>query len=331
MPLRLGFVTAAHLHTAAHLENFRHRNDVEIVGVWDHDKARLDHCCDKKGLKRFDDLDALLEAVDAVVICSENKLHAKHCVAAASKGKHILCEKPLVTSEDEGEQIVKAVNASGVKFMVALPARYAPSFARLKERIASGEIGAIKAICATNRGKNPGGWFSIPEHSGGGAMSDHTVHVADLLWLLLHEEPSKVEAQLGHNMEGTDAEDCAMLTMEYPSGIFATLDSSWSRPKNYKNWGDLTLNVVGEKGAIELDMFAQQIQVYGTVDPSHVVADFGSDLYKLLTDDFVRCIRDDLPSPVPLEDGLRSSRVMIEAYKYAKPNGALQATGSRNS
>lgn len=316
MPLRVGFVTAAHVHTYGLLHGFRHNQQVEVVGLSDHDATRGDEFCKATSLKSFPTLEALLDHVDAVVICSENKLHAEQIAQAASKGKHIFCEKPLVTSDEEAKLVSDALKGTKVKIMTALPVRYAPVFARLRERIAGGEIGAIKAICTTNHGMNPGGWFNDPDLAGGGALMDHSVHVADLLYLLLKETPSKVEAQIGYNMENMVVDDCAMLTLDYPSGIFVTIDASWSRPKSFKTWGDVTLNVVGEKGVIEVDVFAQQIQVYSAGETTHRVADYGSDMGQLLVDDFVDCVLNDKPSPIPLEDGLASSRVVIEAYKH---------------
>lgn len=286
----------------------------ELAGIWDHDAARARACANSHGLKACDTLEALLDISDAVIVCSENKLHAKHIAAALNPGKKVLCEKPLVTNEEEAN-LIKSAAGPGAFVMTALPCRYSPAFLRLKERVKAGDIGPIKAICATNRGQNPGGWFCVPELSGGGALADHSVHVADLLWVLLGEEPSNVDAKVGHNITSSEGEDCAMLTLDYPSGTFVTIDASWSRPKHYKTWGDLMLTVVGEQGVIDVDMFAQDLQIYGGGEPSHRVAGFGSDVYGLMLQDFIRCASEDRPSPIPLEDGLRNARVVIEAYK----------------
>jgi predicted dehydrogenase len=105
-----------------------------------------------------------------------------------------------------------------------------------------------------------------------------------------------------------------MLTLDYPSGIFVTIDASWSRPKHYKTWGDLMLTVVGEQGVIDVDMFAQDLQIYGAGEPSHTVAGFGSDVYGMMLGDFIRCASSAQSSPIPLEDGLRNARVVIKAY-----------------
>src|SRR5207237_7741980 len=164
-----------------------------------------------------------------------------------------------------------------------------------------GEIEKIEGICATNRGKCPFGWFVEKEKSGGGSMIDHVVHVADLLRVLLGEEVATVQAQTGNNMYGKEWEDTAMLTLEFPSGIFATIDSSWSRPQSFKTWGDVTMNVVGEQGVIELNMFGQEIDRYVDGQVTHTVAGYGSNLDAALIGDFVKCCLEGSEPPITAE------------------------------
>ena len=149
-------------------------------------------------------------------------------------------------------------------------------------------------------------------------MIDHTVHVADLLRSLLNEEPTRVTAQIGNNMYGQEWDDTAMLTIDFPSGIFATLDSSWSRPQSYKTWGDVTMNVVGDSGVIELNMFGQEIDRYNDSKVTHTVGGYGSNLDAAMVDDFVRICIDDRPSPITANDGIQAARVAIGGYQSAR-------------
>ncbi|HVL40052.1 MAG TPA: Gfo/Idh/MocA family oxidoreductase, partial [Fimbriimonadaceae bacterium] len=170
----------------------------------------------------------------------------------------------------------------------------------------------------------PFDWFVETDKSGGGAMIDHVVHVADLLRALLGEEATRIEAQIGHNMYGKEWEDIAMLTIEFPSGIFATLDSSWSRPASFKTWGDVTMNVVGDQGVIEIDMFNQAWDVYSNSStPAHNVGFYGSDLDTLLVDDFVRCILEDRAPTVTARDGLQAARWAMAGYRSVAEGGPV--------
>jgi predicted dehydrogenase len=322
MRLRVGILSVAHMHAWGYVDGLKNHPDVDLIGVWDPNAERLAKLCESSGTSAISDMDALLDGVDAVVITSENTRHVELARMAAAKGRHILCEKPLVSNENDATAMLEL--AKSVKVMTAFPCRYAPSFTRLVERVKAGDIGPVKAICATNRGRCPFDWFVEKELSGGGAMIDHTVHVTDLLRVLLGEEPIRVQAQTGNNMYGKDWEDTAMLTLEFPSGIFATLDSSWSRPQSYKTWGDVTMNVIGEQGVIELNMFGQEIDRYADGKVTHTLAGYGSNLDSALVDDFVRCCLEDKPSPITAFDGIQAARVAMAGYRSQAENAVIE-------
>lgn len=222
------------MHAWGYAHGLKSRPEAELVGIWDPVSERAEEFAKHFETRTFPTREALLEACDAAIITCENKLHAEYVESAASAGKPVLCEKPLVTTAEEKDRIVAALERNGTKLMTAFPCRYSPAFLRLTERVSAGEIGAIQGICATNRGRCPGGWFIDVSVSGGGAMIDHVVHVTDLLRVMLKQDPVRVHAFKGNNMHGQEWDDTAMLTLEFPGGLFATLDSSWSRSKSYK-------------------------------------------------------------------------------------------------
>ncbi len=318
MPLRVGVLSSAHVHTGGYVHALLSNPAAECVGLWDNDGERGADYCKRSDLTFFEDRAALFAAVDAVVICSENNFHGEFAEAAALAGKHILCEKPLATSEVDYERMMTAVKSSGVKVMTAFPCRFSPAWQMVKDRIAAGEIGKLKAICATNRGRCPFGWFVKPEVSGGGAMIDHVVHVTDLLRDLLQEEPLQVQAQIGSNMYGKEWDDTAMVTIEFPSGVFASLDSSWSRPQQFKTWGDVTMNLVGEKGVIELDMFGSGLDHYHPGSTTHSFPGYGANLDYSMVDAFVQACLNDTEVPITAHDGMQAARVALAGYQSAK-------------
>lgn len=311
--LRVGILSVAHLHANSYVHAFGKDPRTELAGLWDHDRQRGQDYAAARGLPFFEERDALLDASDAVCVCSENNLHLENVVAAAAKGKHVLCEKPLVAREEDAVAMREAVERAGILLMTAFPCRFSPAFARLKERVRNGDVGRVRAICATNRGSCPGGWFTQPELSGGGAMIDHVVHVTDLIRDLLGEEPARVQAQTGNNMYGQAWEDTAMVTLEFPSGIFASLDSSWSRPAGFKTWGDVTMTVVGEGGTIEMDMFGPSVSVYG--ENGYRSSAYGSDLDAAMIEAFLRACLDGAPVPTTLHDGLQAARTALAGYR----------------
>ncbi|RYG45373.1 Gfo/Idh/MocA family oxidoreductase, partial [bacterium] len=282
----------------------------QLIGFWDSDEDRAGTFAQQTGVPFIGFRDDLLAAVDAVIVCSENTGHAELIEAAANQGKAILCEKPIGVSESDFATITAA--AEQVPVMTAFPCRFSPAYAELKAKVEAGAIGAIQAISATNRGRCPFGWFVEKEKSGGAAMIDHTVHVADLLLDLLHEEPAEVAAFTGNNMYGNDWEDTAVVSMRYPSGIPVTLDSSWSRPAHYKTWGDVTMRVVGENGVLELDMFGQSIQHYGP--KGHQEVGIVPDLDAAMVDEFLSAVIEERTPLVTAAHGIAAARVALRGY-----------------
>ncbi len=318
MPVRLGMLSAAHVHAPSYAACSKAIEDSEFVGVWDDDPARGQRFASEHGVPFFANRDELLDAVDAVIVTSENTKHADNVEAAAAKGKHVICEKPLAVTPEQAERILGACDRAGVILMTAFPCPFTPSFRSLADKVRNGAIGKVLAIAATNHGRCPFGWFVQKEHSGGGAMIDHVVHVADILRRLLGEEPVRVQAQAGHNTYAQEWEDVAMLTLEYPSGVFATLDASWSRPSAFRTWGDVTMKVVGEKGVIEVDMFGQGINVTSARDGSFSLSPYGSNADLLMLKEFVRAVLAHDRPEVTGQDGWAAARVAVAGYESLK-------------
>lgn len=302
------------MHALGYASSIALRKDANVSGVFD---AEYGSSFAEKagGVRRFDSVQGLFLESDAIIVCSENKRHAQHIELACSHRKPVLCEKPLVTSEEEIEQVRESVSRTGGLVMTAFPCAYAPSFEKLAAKVNAGEIGQVKAICATNHGRCPFSWFIDPEMSGGGALMDHTVHVADLLRRLLGMQPKTVMAQVSNRMLGEEVDDTAMLTLQYENGVFATLDASWSRPESYKTWGDVTLKVVGEKGVIEFDLFRPALDRYRNSSMQHSLAGYGSDLDALLVEDFIQAIHGNKPPRSTWECGVEASRIAIAGYR----------------
>lgn len=313
---RIGFLSVAHMHAGSYAHFLNQREEVALSGVWDEDKDRGNDFAKSHNSDVVQNLDELIKDSDAIIICSENKRHAEWIDKVAKAGKSILCEKPLVTSYEEAEQVKSSIKQNNVSLMTAFPCRFSPVYQRAKQRVKNGDIGKVLSVCATNHGSCPFDWFVEEEKSGGGAMMDHTVHVADLLRDLLESEAKSVYAQTGNQMYRKSWDDTAMLHVEFENGVFTTIDASWSRPKSYKTWGDVKMNIVGEKGVIEIDLFSQAFDLYRE---NHGLAGFGTSADRILVDSFIASLSG-APIVATMEDGLRASSIAIAGYESAKSN-----------
>jgi len=314
--LRIGILSFAHGHANSYAFELEQRDDVVIAGIWDADPER-----GAEMARRFDTIyyrskDILLgDELDGVIIASENVHHRSLVEAAASAGvKAILCEKPLATTVPDAESMIRYCSDRGVKLATSFPCRYAPSFRSMREKVLAGEIGEILAIRGTNRGSMPGGWFVDTSLSGGGAIMDHTVHVADLMWLLLGQEAVSVYAESGNQFHHQSWDDTGLLTLTYADGVFATIDTSWCRPKGFPTSGDVTLQIIGTRGVLDLDLFGQKLVHYNDASQSDCFY-WGSSLDKDMIDDFLLlCEGGSAPYLATGEDGLRAGAITSAAY-----------------
>ena len=318
--IKIGMMSFAHMHATSYAHSIASRADTEMVGIADESPERARQMAERYETRAFESYEALLAepGLDAVVVCSENVKHRGLVELAAGAGKHVLCEKPLATTLEDGEAMIAACRNAGVQLMTAFPCRYSPVMQRLKATVDSGSAGEVLAFRGTNRGRNPGGWFIDKSLSGGGAMIDHTVHVTDLMRWLLRDEVKDVYAEISNGIGHHDFDDVAFLTMSFRKGAFGTLDASWSRPKSYPTWGDVTLEVVTERGTLSMDMFAQNLALYSDATDSVSWHNWGGNMDDGLVAAFAAAIAEGSPVPITGEDGLRAAEVALAAYKSAE-------------
>jgi predicted dehydrogenase len=317
MKVKVGIMSFAHLHADSYAHCLLTNPRAEFVGIADHNPQRAQEKAQQYGVQRFDSYESLLASdVQAVIICSENVRHAPLAQMAAAAGKHILCEKPLMTRLEDGQAMLAAARGASVQLFTAFPCRFSPAFQQMCMRVQAGEIGELLALRGTNRGVNPGGWFNDPELAGGGAMMDHTVHVADLMRLLTGQEIVEVYAETNNLMYHGNFDDTAMLTLTFEKGIFATLDSSWSRPRTFPTWGDVTLAVYGTRGVIEMDMFAQYLRHYDDRTGRIRQMFWGDNIDALMIDEFLRAVAGEpAPTLATGDDGYKAAAVALAGYE----------------
>jgi UDP-N-acetylglucosamine 3-dehydrogenase len=320
-PLKIGILSFAHGHAQSYASEIVARPGATLAGVWDADAERGRAMAERYATTFYPtEAELLALGLDGVVVASENIHHRRLTELAADSGvKAVVSEKPLATTLEDASAMIDYCAARGVKLATAFPCRHSPAFQRLRAQVEAGALGDILAVRGTNRGTMPGGWFIDPPLSGGGAVIDHTVHVADLLWLLLGKEATEVHAEIGNSFYHEGYDDTGFLTIGYEGGVFATLDTSWSRPKTFPTWGDVTLQVVGTGGVMDLDMFGQQLEHYEDATGRVTWPGWGSSLDGALVDGFLKlCAGEDAPDIATGEDGLRALAIALAAYRAAE-------------
>ena len=319
--IKIGIVSFAHMHALGYAAALKALPGVELAAIHDDDAKRGRAMAKQFGTRFVADLKAFL-ALDTqgVIITAENAKHRGLVEAAAAAGKWILCEKPLAPTVGDAKAMVAACKKARVGLGTAFPCRHAQPIAAAKAQIDAGALGQIYAVTCTNHGQCPGGWFADDALSGGGATMDHTVHVADLLRWMLGTEATKVYCELGNQLHANalKTDDVGCVHMEFGGGVQVSHVASWSRPKSFYTWGDVTLDFIGEKGVMTVDAFNQKLTVFDDKLGKGVWAPWGDNPDHGLVADFVASIRERRDPAANGTDGLRATEITVAAYKAAK-------------
>jgi UDP-N-acetylglucosamine 3-dehydrogenase len=327
--LRVGLVSFAHVHAPGLASTLRALEQVDFVGIHDEDERRGRTAAGAHAARWHSTLEGLLDASEAIIIASTNADHRRYTEAAAKARVHVLCEKPLATTASDANAMIDACRAAGVQLATAFPVRSSPAVMALKDAIASGALGRIRAVRAANPGQYPGAWFGDKRQAGGGAAMDHTVHAADAIRWLLGDEFARVQAELGSFIYGLDVEDCGILTCDLAGGPFASIDCSWSRPQTFPTWGGVTLHVVGDKATVDIDVFRQALTHYDDTTGRARLVGWGDDLTARMVAGFVEAILAGRPVPIDGVDGLRALEVALAAYRSADTGRPVAITDVR--
>ena len=319
--IKIGILSFAHHHSETYLSNLRRMEGVELLGVADEDLARGDQIANQNQARFFASYDDLLEArPDGVIICTENNRHRPLAEMAASRGVHVLCEKPIATTLADARAILDACDTAGVLLMTAFPLRFSAPLLQIKARLENGEFGDIYCFNATNQGELPTkhrSWFVDPEMAGGGAIMDHTVHLVDIMRWFTGSEVESMYARSNRIFHGDEVnvETGALEMLTFENGAFGTIDASWSRPQYWPTWGGLTFEMVTERGAVVVDAFSQNLNVYRHDWQRSNWAYWGSDRDQAMVSEFVMAIRENRQPRVTGLDGLRAVEAALAAYE----------------
>ncbi len=323
--IRLGILSFAHLHAHSYAANIGALAGCELVAIYDDDSERGRTAAKQYGTDFVSSLEHLFHHnLDGIIICSENTNHREHVEAAAGEVGYILCEKPLATTLEDAQAMLTVCKQTNTHLQLAFPVRFSPPIERLAQVVRTDGLGDLLAATCTNHGQMPPGWFRDVTLSGGGAVMDHTVHIIDALRWMTGAEVSEVYATIRERLMHPDVaiDDAGLLSLVMEGGVlsrplYVSLDASWSRPKSYPTWGDVTIELVGSEDTLWVDAFAQHATIHNNQAGAQQ-AYWGSNMDGRLIADFCEAIRQQRPPSVTGEDGLKALEVALAAYRSAR-------------
>jgi predicted dehydrogenase len=325
--IHTGMISYAHSgHAVSYSNALKKIDGADLAAIYDDDPVRGQQFADQFGVSFHKNLDEFLrrEDLQCVIVCSPTNQHRELVCAAAQAGKHVLCEKPIATSLADAHTMIESCHSAGVLLQIPFVCRFYPMLQTAKKLVQGGEIGRVLGAVGGNRGIPPlpptyPKWIVDPIQAGGGALLDHSVHVTDAMRFIFETEIKSVYAEKSvfHPL-GLAVEDCGLLALTFQNGMIATVDPSWSIPKNNPYHYDFYLRILGEKGIINLDDTRQAQTVISDRPelPGVTSQPFGLDVDEEMLRHFIRCVRmgENLFPAATGEDGLRALEIALAAY-----------------
>src|SRR6266487_49512 len=210
--LKVGVFGVGHLGKF-HLNNWKEIEGVELVGFYDPDDATAKDVAEKYELKRFTDINSLLDKIDAADVVAPTNHHFDLCEAAIRKGKHIFVEKPLTNTIEEGRQIVKMVREADVKVQVGHVERFNPAFLAVKDRQLNPMFIEVHRLAQFN-----------PRGTEVSVILDLMIHDIDIVLSIVKSDVKTISASGVGVM--TETPDIANVRIEFHNGCVANLTSS---------------------------------------------------------------------------------------------------------
>jgi len=209
------------------------------------------------------DLAELLDEIDVVIIASPNYAHLEPVIAAASRGVHVFCEKPVALSYAECDAMVAACERAGTLFMAGHVLHFMPGIERAAELVDNGAIGTPIVGRAVRTGWEDGtrapGWKKTRALSGGHHF--HHIHELDVLQRLMGAADTATMITGPVPQAGSrvgDEDPILLATLTIPDARYASLEwgSVHRNPQHY-------IEVQGTVGHLRIDMHDVGITVHG--------------------------------------------------------------------
>jgi predicted dehydrogenase len=289
---------------------------ITLVGIVDPLEEHRSRATQLIGCPTFTTVDELCDAgVEAVTIAAPTHLHHEIALDCIARGIHVLVEKPVASTVQEGRDIVAAARRAGVTLMVGHVERFNPAVATIKKAIEGEDI---LSIAITRVGPFP------PRMSNVGVVIDLAVHDIDLIRWFTESEITEVQPQLSSAV--AEREDIALLQFRTASGVLAHINTNWLTPFKARS-----VTVATRGKYVQGDLLTRQVtecfgfQPDGSYSMRHLPVGHDEPLRAELIS-FIDAVRSgDVPA-VTGEEGVASLEIAIQCLE---PSSPAQAAGAR--
>jgi len=322
--LRLGLIGCGGIAGGYGEEKGNHLLALEQMGVTVDTYCDLDRGAAERRLRQYGGRRVTTDPAEvfadpdlhAVIICTRHDSHAALAVAAARAGKHVFIEKPLALTEEQCAQVLDAERRYGVKMMVGFSKRYTPALRALAPL--RGRATSI-VVEATEPAWGPEWFWGMDPVAGGGQVFGCGSHIADALLWLADSEPTRIMATGGPvTPVGPTSLNRVYALVEFAGGLQAVFVSG--DIGGNERLSKFSIQFYTGRGCAVAYNRLKDLEVNNIpgLEPVHEPDEHFGDTIR----DFVRCVVEDAPSPIPVEAGLRATRLlerMIASIRAGQP------------
>ena len=254
--IRYAVVGLGHIAQAAVLPAFEHASEnSELVALISGDQEKLRKLGKKYSVDKLYEYSQYKEClktgdVDAVYICTPNTLHHDFAKIAAEHGVHVLCEKPMATTESDCLKMIDAAYANHIKLMIAYRLHFEPANLHAVHIASTGKLGELKVFNSlfSMQVRDPNN-IRMKSDLGGGPLWDIGIYCINAARYLFRDEPIEVFAFGGKTdkRKFREVNENVGAVMKFPGGKVASLSISFGAADA------ATYDLVGTKGRIHLD------------------------------------------------------------------------------
>ncbi|HEX7974913.1 MAG TPA: Gfo/Idh/MocA family oxidoreductase, partial [Anaerolineales bacterium] len=306
--------------------------EAHLVGVADPSQPAAEAVAGRLGTRAYTDYRELLEKErpEAVSIAAPTGLHEEVTIAALEAGAHVLVEKPIAATLEEGRRIIARARALERKLMVGHIVRFNPAIQALKQKLDAGELGRIFQITCRRVGPFPARIRDV------GVVIDLAPHDLDVMRYLTGLEPLRVYAETEQRIH-TDHEDLVLGLLRFPDRVTGILEINWLTPTKMRE-----VLVLGERGLFRVDDLTQDLYFFENAQAATISwstlqtlkgVSEGSmtrqalNRYEPLKAElqaFLHAITEDTPVPVTGEDGLAALRLALALVESGQKNQVVE-------
>jgi predicted dehydrogenase len=305
-----------------HAENLRRLvPEANLIAVADVAAGRAAQAASELEIEySFSNLEDMLacDGIDALVIATPDKFHAKAIQTAAAAGKGILCEKPIAITLADAHAALAAVAKAKVRLQIGFMRHYDPAYEAAMKHIEAGEIGDPVIFKSVGRDKDVPPLAAYQSNVNGMLFYNNTIHDFDLARWLMRDEVAEVQAYTTVAIRPEIAQFgdvvASVVNLKYENGAIGNVESYVQAIYAY----DVRTEIVGSKGSIFVGSLNKTPATFLTANGSteiladHFLSRF-ADAYVAEMKDFVHNMLHDRPPLVSGEDGLKALAIAVAA------------------